>query len=193
MKIAYIRSRRGAFAKDGTPALKCHPDGHIQANTFGEAHQWEQWTVHPVNHEDTIALKSWTGKFLSAKPHSEGFDVRADADSIGEWEVWKIIPRGDAFVALQSYHGKYLVCDDFFKCGNLVKADREDIAEWEEWAIGDHPWAFTNPGHTTKLAIGGSLIAAGSILTMGTLAIPLAGFGVGGVVAGSTAVVLDIT
>ena len=55
--------------------------------------------------------------------------MRADADEIGDWEKWKIVPRGDLFVALQSAHGKYLVCDDLFNCGNTVLADRDHIKE----------------------------------------------------------------
>lgn len=188
MKVVYIRSRRTAFAKDGHPALKCHPNGHVQANRFGKGLQWEQWTLHlNVDGDSTmVALQAWTGKFLSAKNCG---DVRADCDHIGESEKWKIESsnKGEIFVALKSWRDKYLVCDNSFDCGNSVRADRDKLQEWEEWAIVDDPDAFTNPGHTAKCAIGGCLIAAGSIATLGALAVPLLGFGVEGVVAGSIA------
>jgi Fascin domain len=189
MKIVYIRSQRGAFAKDGKPALKCHPDGRVQANRFGEALLWEKWTLHcEIDGDDSIvAFQSWTGKFLSAK--SDG-NVTAVAEEIGESEKWRLEPsqRTPNFVALKSFHGNYLVCDgNFFNCGNTVRADRSAVKEWEEWVIVEDPTAFTNPGNTAKCAIGGTLIATGAILTLGAVAVPLAGFGVGGVMAGSTA------
>ena len=53
--------------------------------------------------------------------------------------------------------------------------------------IVNNPSALTDPGHTAKAALAGTLIAVGSILTLGALAVPLAGFGAGGVVAGSVA------
>lgn len=46
---------------------------------------------------------------------------------------------------------------------------------------------MTNPGITAGAAVGSVLVAAGTIATVAALAVPIAGFGVGGVVAGSAA------
>ena len=188
MKVVYIRSRRSAFAKDGHPALKCHPNGHVQANLFGKALSWEKWTLHTHVDSDSsvVALESWTGKFLSAAPRG---DVTAVAASIGDWEKWRVEPsqRTPNSVALKSCHGKYLVCDDLLNVGDTVRADRHNVEEWEEWIIVDDPDALTSPGNTVRCAIAGTLLAGGAVLSICALAIPLVGFGVRGVAAGSFA------
>lgn len=180
MKVVYIRSRR-----DGHPALSCHPN-EIKASTYGEAYEWETWTLYEnVDKENPhmVALQAYTGKFLSAQPCGS---VAADRDEVLDWEKWTIVPSTDGFAALRSHHGKYLVCDDFFNPGASVRADRDEIHEWEEWAIVDCPRAMmgSDPG---KKVLGGLLTTLGALATVGGLAIPLAGFGVGGVVAGSAA------
>ena len=153
-----IRSRRTAFARDGHPALKAYPCGKVQANTFGTAREWEEWTLHPI-HDGVTALQSYHGKFLSAKPNGE---ARADAESIGEWEQWQVSKTVDQWVCFQSFHGKYLVADCWESCGEWVKADREQVQEWEEWVIiEDDPHSHTNPGHTAQMAIRGTLIGLG--------------------------------
>jgi len=87
--IVFLRSRRTARGRDGHPSLKCHPDGRIQADTFGTALGWETWKVHNKTSDGDdggkkkIALQSWTGKFLSAKPDGT---VWACADCVGDWE-----------------------------------------------------------------------------------------------------------
>ena len=184
MKV-YIRSRRGGAGRDGNPALSCQPDGSVQANRFGHAKLWEEWDIEVLEGtEKTIALKSWTGKYLAGTPDG---DAKMLSDSIGDWEKWKVVDQGYGFCALQSCHGKFLVCDDFFDTGKIVRADRDHANKWEHWAIVDHPDAMTNPGHTARQAVGGTLIGLGAIATIGALAVPVLGFGVAGVAAGSVA------
>ena len=187
----FLRSCRGKFAVDGKPALKVHPCGWVQANTFGPAQEWERITVHSLPADESgqavVALQAWTGKFIASKPNG---DVEAFADQIGEWEKWIVENHGDTFVALKSKEfGRYLCCDNLFDCGNEVRANRERVQEWELWVMvpQDQPHAYTNPSHTARSAIGGTIVAVCSVLTLGALAIPAVGFGVGGVVAGSAA------
>ena len=188
----YIRSQRSAFAKDGKPALKCNSDGLIQANVFGDAREWETWTLHNISGDfkdgyAVVALQAWTGKFLSAKPDGS---VRADTDTIDDWEKWKVENTDDyMYVAFTSHHGKNLVCDDFFRCGETVRADRPHVTEWEKWAITNDPKAFTSTDHNANIR--GTLITAGSVVTAGAVAIPLLGFGAGGVVTGSIAALIQ--
>lgn len=83
LKVVFLRSRRNGFGCDGHPALKCEPNGTIRANRFGKALTREKWNLYVIDDgEDNkkIALQSWTGKYLSAKPNG---DVMADADAIG--------------------------------------------------------------------------------------------------------------
>ena len=184
----FIRSRRcGAFARDGHPALKSNPDGHVQAD-FGKAEGWEEWELETIdggkNDVMYVTLRAWTGKYLSAKP---GGRVAADCDHTGPWEKWQMQTSNGPYVSFRSHFGKYLVCDGgSFSCGQ-VRANRHEVQAWEEWAIVKDPDIMTNPGHTAKLAIGGTLAIGGAILTFGALAVPMLGFGVGGVAAGSVA------
>ena len=55
-----LRSARGAFGKDGHPALGATPDGDVRACAFGPAQDWERWTAHVV----------------AASPHDEAGDRR---------------------------------------------------------------------------------------------------------------------
>ncbi len=73
----YIRSRRS-----GSPALKACPCGLVEAMTFGQAKEWEQWKLHQLG-DGIVALQSYHGKFLSAK---SDFSVIADAEKIDDWE-----------------------------------------------------------------------------------------------------------
>lgn len=184
MKVI-LRNRRTAFDRDGHPCLKCHPDGSIQANKFGKADDWEEWTIHTCK-DGKVAFQSWTGKYLSAKPDGS---VRADAKEIDSWEKWATTTTTEEsdYVSFRSHHGKYLVCDDLLGCGQSVRANPEVVNEWEEWAIVNDPHALTVPGSTTKATLAKTLVAVGSVVTLGALAIPLAGFGVAGVGAGSLA------
>eukprot|EP00934_Nitzschia_sp_Nitz4_P001114 Nitzschia sp. Nitz4//scaffold87_size112219//22459//23247//NITZ4_004066-RA/size112219-snap-gene-0.86-mRNA-1//1//CDS//3329559345//1114//frame0 len=176
--VVYIRSRRTAIGKEGHPSLKCHPDGRIQCNTYGEAREWEGWRIHYLGPDNdgrqVIALQGWTGKYLTA--HDCG-RVGADWHSIGHRKIWYLVPSAVHFVAIQSCHlGKYLVCDDFFNCGNEVRADREHIQEWEEWAMssiygGNTGGAFAaaqSIGATQSWAqvalVGGAVAATGAAL-----------------------------
>jgi hypothetical protein len=186
----FIRSRRcDGFARDGHPALKSNPDGHVQAD-FGKAEGWEEWELETIDGgtDDVccvyVTLRAWTGNYLSAKPDGH---VAADCDHIGPWEKWQMQTSNEPYVSFKSHFGKHLVCDgNSFLC-RRVRADRHEVQAWEEWVIVKEPDAMTNPGHTAKLAIGGTLVAAGTLLTFGALAVPMLGFGVGGVAAGSAA------
>jgi hypothetical protein len=186
----FIRSRRcDGFARDGHPALKSNPDGHVQAD-FGPAEGWEEWELETIDGGKNdgvvyVTLRAWTGKYLSAKPDGR---VAADCDHIGPWEKWQMqTSNGGPYVSFKSHFGKYLVCDgNSFSCG-CVRADRHEVQAWEEWAIVKDPNAMTDPGHTARLAIAGILVTGGTILTFGALAVPMLGFGVGGVAAGSAA------
>jgi hypothetical protein len=101
--------------------------------------------------------------------------------------MWQMQTSNGPYVSFKSHFGKYLVCDgNSFSCGQ-VRADRHEVQAWEEWTVVNDPNAITNPGHTAKLAIGGILVTGGTILTFGALAVPVLGFGVGGVAAGSAA------
>lgn len=183
MKVVFIRSRRCGHGKEGHPALKAHPSGWVQANAFGKAGLWEEWTVHDLG-DGYIALQSFHGTFLSAKPTG---DVVADGREMNSWEKWKIENRPNGFVSMRSCHGKYIACDDLWDCGKVVKADRDDVQEWEEWAFVDDPLILSSGNVRHNNIIGGVLLGAGTVLCVVSIAIPLAGFGAGGVVAGSTA------
>ena len=131
LKVVFLRSRRNGFGCDGHPALKCEPNGTIRANRFGKALTREKWNLYVIDDgEDNkkIALQSWTGKYLSAKPNG---DVMADADAIGTQEVWILKGAGkeSPFTGLLSHFGKYLTCDDFFICGKAVKNNRDKMQE----------------------------------------------------------------
>jgi hypothetical protein len=57
----------------------------VQANTFGTAGKWEEWTLHTNidgNNEGTVALQSWTGKYLAANPNNG--EAWAYSDQVGE-------------------------------------------------------------------------------------------------------------
>ena len=185
-KAVYLRSRRFGFGRDGNPALKCEPNGYIRANTWGKALGWEKWTLHYVQNENDqtrIALQSWTGIFLSAKP--DGL-VQA-SDKLGSWEMWEVCPSSGNFVSLKSHHGQYLCCDNLMNCGQYVRADRDTVQEWEEWMILDDPNAFTDPGYTARAALSGTLIGVGALVCLTDVAIPSAGFGIRGVATASVA------
>ena len=189
LKVVFLRSRRNRFGCDGHPALKCEPNGTIRANRFGKALTRERWNLYVIDDSDDnkkIALQSWTGKYLSAKPNG---DVMADADAIGTQEVWILKGAGkeSPFTGLLSHFGKYLTCDDFFICGKAVKNNRDKMQEWEHWIITDDPHAMTHPGQTNRLALKGTLIAVGSLLTIGSICVPILGFAAEGVVLGSAA------
>ena len=47
------------------------------------------------------------------------------------------------------------------------------MQEWEHWIITDDPHAMTHPGQTNRLALKGTLIAVGSLLTIGSLCVPI--------------------
>ncbi len=78
------------------------------------------------------------------------------------------------------------MCDNLTCCGKEVRADREKVQEWEEWAILDSPDDMANKGHHLRV-MGGTILGVGVAVTLGALAIPLAGFGAAGVAAGSIA------
>ena len=61
------------------------------------------------------------------------------------------------------------------------------MQEWEHWIITDDPHAMTHPGQTNRLALKGTLIAVGSLLTIGSICFPILGFAAEGVVLGSAA------
>jgi hypothetical protein len=194
----FIRNRRcDGFARDGHPALKSNPDGHVRADHFGPAEQgsWEEWELETIeDHGDGkndgvvyVTLRAWTGKYLSAKP--DDGRVAADCDHIGPGEKWQMqtTSHDGPYVSFKSHFGKYLVCEDNSVSCGLARADRHEVQAWEEWAIVKDPNAMTDPGHTARSAIGGILVTGGAILTFGALAVPMLGFGVGGVAAGSVA------
>jgi hypothetical protein len=185
--VVYIRSRRG-----GHPALKCHPDGKIQANCYGPANKWEKWILHSIsgnnNNDDScpttcrVAFESWTGQFLSAKLDGTVFA----ADVLDECCHWELQSTTGNFVSLKSHFGRFLCCDDFDNCGKFVRVDRLSV---EEWIIVDGPksMVMTKKGDTARRGIVGALVGLGAVVSLGPLAIPRLGFGVGGVVAGSVA------
>ena len=189
MKV-YIRSKRTAFGRDGHPALSCQPDGTVQANRFGPGKEWEEWILESVETKDgtsAIALRSWMGMYLSAKDNGE---VRVDRSDIGENEKWIIENKDDGYVSMKSASfGKYLVRDNLFLCGDTVKADRDDATEWEQWMVVENdPNALSG---NLKKAIYGRLMVVGTVVTVGAVAIPLAGFTAGGVAVGSLAAVVQ--
>jgi hypothetical protein len=184
--VVYIRSRRG-----GHPALKCHPDGKIQANCWGPANEWEECILIPISGNDDscpttsrVAFKSWTGQFLSAKLDGTVFA----ADVLDEGCHWELQSTTGNFVSLKSHFDRFLCCDDFFDCGKFVRADRLRVEEWEEWIIVDGPKSMVDRERRhCPPGIVGALVGLGAVVSLGALAIPLLGFGVGGVVAGSVA------
>ena len=185
---AFIRSRRTKFGVDGHPALSAQPDGSVQANRFGLGREWEEWEVEDRGEQEgskLISLRGHHGLYLSAD--SNKVDVNVNASEVGNSELWLLVDKGGGFVALKSCHDKYLVCDSLYDCGKVVKADRLEVKEWEQWSIVNQASALVDPGSTIRLAASGTLIAVSSVLTVGAVAVPMLGFGAGGVVAGSTA------
>jgi len=79
-----------------------------------------------------VAQRSWNGKYLAGTP--EG-GVRLINDTVCDCEKWKVIHMYEEWVALQSFHGMYLCCDDFWQTGKLVTADRMEANRWEHWMI----------------------------------------------------------
>mmetsp|Transcript_4738 Transcript_4738/g.13142 ORF Transcript_4738/g.13142 Transcript_4738/m.13142 type:complete len:293 (+) Transcript_4738:212-1090(+) len=218
--MVVIRSCRGAPFNDGHPALACNVEGEhgftrtgeVQANRWGPAQAWEQWTIRFVDGDDggeadvakvlsrleeerrpvNVGLRAHTGGWLQAKPDGE---VWADGPELQDWETWRLEPLGRGRFAFKSHHGRYLCRDGgsfgLPEVGSTVNATRKRVMLWEQWYIvfGDHEQ--TCPGKNAELAIKGSVIAAGSVLTACSLAIPLLGFGVAGVAAGSTAAAIQ--
>jgi hypothetical protein len=197
MPKVYIRSCRDGFGRDGNPALRAMPDGHVNSNAWGLAQGCEEWILRFVDGVPTPGATScrvgihssqhW--RYLSAHPNGT---VRADIDKLDSCETWTLEQRANGRVAIKSVHGKYLCCDggyvwNMVDVGNRVVADRSDVDLWEEWYITGDPFAFTNPGNTAGLAAQGTLASLGFIATVVSLAVPLCGFTTSGVVAGSAA------
>eukprot|EP00187_Rhodella_violacea_P007423 CAMPEP_0174901234 /NCGR_PEP_ID=MMETSP0167-20121228/33884_1 /TAXON_ID=38298 /ORGANISM="Rhodella maculata, Strain CCMP736" /LENGTH=233 /DNA_ID=CAMNT_0016142859 /DNA_START=40 /DNA_END=741 /DNA_ORIENTATION=- len=184
-RVVFLRSRRKVSCRDGHPALKCNPDGKIQADMWGEAHGWETWKLH-VLEDGRVALEAWTGRYLSAAP--EG-GLYALSESIGDREKFSIENSEGIYVGLKSCFGKYLRCAG--NCGEAVKSDRRQIGKREQWAIVNHSKALTNPGEQARKAASFVLLGVGSLLATGAFLVPVLGFGVAGVAAGSAAAVIQ--
>jgi hypothetical protein len=180
VEVIYIRSRRFFLGRDGHPALKCNPDGKIQANCWGPGKTWEEWILIPISNNDDscpttcrVAFESWTGQFLSAKLDGTVFA----ADVLDEGCHWELQSTTGNFVSLKSHFGKYLCCDDLIKPGKSVRADRRAANEWEEWIIVNDPNELTKKGETARLAVG-TLVGVGTLVALGAVAIPVVGFGI---------------
>ena len=184
-KVYYLRSRRIHWTQ-GHPALKAFPCGHVEAKAFGKAREWEEWTVQfPFPDKPfVVGFQSHFGKFLSARPDGS---VHAHANKLDKWEQWTIEEVRDGYVALRSFHGKYLVCDNLLDCGKKVRADRSRVQEWEEWAIVSDPRAGSRSHGAAAHMFGVGLLVVGALVGLVAMAIPALGFGQEGVAAGSIA------
>lgn len=181
----FIRSRRG-FA--GHPYITVHPDRTVHSNTFGPATENALIQVVLLPRENgantpLVALQTRTGNFISAYENGE---VAAHIDMIYRGEKF-LVEYFPPFVALKSLEtGKYLTCSDAFE----VRADRDNLGESEHWMLvpQDQPNAYTvTARRSARTKALGAVFAAGSMVSLGALAIPAAGFGASGVVAGSVA------
>eukprot|EP00544_Gedaniella_sp_CCMP2646_P011736 CAMPEP_0202482090 /NCGR_PEP_ID=MMETSP1361-20130828/1538_1 /ASSEMBLY_ACC=CAM_ASM_000849 /TAXON_ID=210615 /ORGANISM="Staurosira complex sp., Strain CCMP2646" /LENGTH=211 /DNA_ID=CAMNT_0049109827 /DNA_START=365 /DNA_END=1001 /DNA_ORIENTATION=+ len=121
---------------------------------FGVAREWE---LHDdMDSDGSVALQAWTGKYLRARPNG---DAKADCNHVGDWESKRwCLNNMSMFLALPSWHGKYLICDNLLDPGQFERADRNGI---HEWAIVNNDNALVEPAHSLKCVIGASSISTG--------------------------------
>jgi hypothetical protein len=109
-----------------------------------------------MDSDGSVALQAWTGKYLRARPNG---DAKADCNHVGDWESKRwCLNNMSMFLALPSWHGKYLICDNLLDPGQFERADRNGI---HEWAIVNNDNALVEPAHSLKCVIGASSISTG--------------------------------
>lgn len=125
--------------------LSAQDDGHLVADR-GQIGAWERFgllrtPIGPggtIHYGQQLRMRSSHRRWLAGE---EQGGAKADREAAGDWEIWTIHdtanmestePVGCGHrVALQSFHGKYLVSEE----GGVVKADRTAVGAWETWTL----------------------------------------------------------
>lgn len=100
---------------------------HILANKES-ASLWETFNRVTLN-EETVALKSYTGYFVTADP-AQGHVLRYTAVEAGEREFFELHAAEDDSFYIKAFNGKYLV-----RKGEFLKATGEHASEAERFRL----------------------------------------------------------
>jgi endonuclease/exonuclease/phosphatase family metal-dependent hydrolase len=81
---------------------------------------------------DVVHLKTSNGHYVRAMSGGNSF-VSAGSDSIGTWESFTVIDRGNGKVALQARDGHYVGLDSYLV--GTLNASNDNINSWEEFEV----------------------------------------------------------
>ncbi len=110
------------------------------AAACGPARKPDQGSAAPESPKDEfagpVAIRASNGKYICAD-QAEGIarwgELKANRDSIGDWESFELVKQDSLYYALRTKDGKYASAE---REGTFqVVADRDSVGDWERFEI----------------------------------------------------------
>ncbi len=183
--IICIHGRHNTFDRGSSSALMTHTCRLMQTHTFDKTNEaeWEAAFKMEELSDEITAGALHHGEFQLSVP---GVCVAADVERMHERIKCEDRSIYDGAVCLQSDVDLSFVSDRQIHCVLDTGDECEEIMECQECANLDSSQDRTDFGHSLSI-VGGTLLGVGVTVTAVALTIPLAGFGAGGIAAGSIA------